>query len=369
MNETEIRYLKQEEKTDSRALYELCFPEDTKKFTDYYYKEKCRDNRIAALYSGGQMATMVHANPFMVSMCGKRAQVSYIVAVATHPDYRRRGLMRKLLGQVLNDCYKNGEPFSFLMPADAAYYESIGYRFWNSQIEWKLPESEEKRLTERLAGAAPKGRQITDMPSEPELKAADISYMFPGSELKASDISSEPKMRAVRTLNDEEENVQLADFANRILDYNFDLYIKRDAAYYERLKKEQRSEDGDVVVLRNESGELAGSFCYSAEDDIEIREPVFTESMQEINHPVMMGRIVHLQNFVKDLRFPVPFYETISLRDDMIPENNGVFRIYIDAAGGKAERVNTGENAKTMDIAELGRILFDKMRIFINELV
>lgn len=320
MNETQIRYLKQEEKTDSRALYELCFPEDTKKFTDYYYKEKCRDNRIAALYSGGQMATMVHANPFMVSMCGKRAQVSYIVAVATHPDYRRRGLMRKLLGQVLNDCYKNGEPFSFLMPADAAYYESIGYRFWNSQIEWKLSRSEEERL-------------------------------------------------AVRILNDEEENAQLADFANRILDHNFDLYIQRDAAYYERLKKEQQSEDGDVIVLRNESGELNGSFCYSAEDDIEIREPIFAENVQEINHPMMMGRIVHLQNFVKNLRFSTPFYETISLNDDMIPENNGVFRIYIDAAGGKAERVDTRENARAMDIAELSRILFDKMRIFINELV
>lgn len=84
---------------------------------------------------------------------------------------------------------------------------------------------------------------------------------------------------------------------------------------------------------------------------------------------MMMGRIVHLQNFVKNLRFSTPFYETISLNDDMIPENNGVFRIYIDAAGGKAERVDTRENAKAMDIAELGRILFDKMRIFINELV
>ena len=31
MNETEIRYLQREEKMESRALYELCFPEDTKK--------------------------------------------------------------------------------------------------------------------------------------------------------------------------------------------------------------------------------------------------------------------------------------------------------------------------------------------------
>lgn len=358
MNETEIRYLQREEKMESRALYELCFPEDTKKFTDYYYKEKCRDNNIAALYSGRQMVTMVHGNPFTVSMCGSRVRVSYIVAVATHPDYRRQGLMRMLLGRVLHDCYKNGEPFSFLMPADAAYYESMGYRFWDSQIEWKFPEYMEIWLTERLSDADLKGRRITVAAEESEMKAAEISGM-----------NDRFRIQAVQRKKEEEENAQLADFANRILEQNFDLYICRDAAYYERLGKEQQSEDGDVAILRYKSGELMGSFCYSTEDGVEIREPILMENIEESHHPAMMGRIVHLQNFVKNLRFSTPFYETISLNDDIIPENNGVFRIYIDAAGGKAERVHTSEGAKVMDIAELGRILFDKMRIFINELV
>lgn len=358
MNGTEIRYLQQEEKADSRALYELCFPEDTKKFTDYYYKEKCRDNRIAVLYSGGQTATMVHANPFIVSIYGTKTRVNYIVAVATHPDYRRRGLMRKLLGRVLNDCYKDGEPFSFLMPADAAYYESIGYRFWNSQTEWKLLPEEQERLMSRVVQKAAERRP------GPDADTAGKAGKF-----QKSDIDAEIEIKAAQIPDDNEENAKLADFANRILEQSFDLYIERDASYYERLKKEQQSEDGDVIALWNEAGEPVGSFCYSAEDGVEIREPIFSENVQAVNHPMMMGRIVHLQNFVKNLRFSTPFSETISLNDDMIPENNGVFRIYIDAAGGKAERVDTPENADAMDIAELSRILFDKMRIFINELV
>lgn len=368
MDETEIRYLQQEEKADSRALYELCFPEDTKEFTDYYYKEKCRDNRIAVLYSGEQVATMVHANPFPVSLYGTKIQVNYIVAVATHPDYRRRGLMRKLLGRVLNDCYKDGEPFSFLMPADAAYYESIGYRFWSSQTEWRFQPHEEKRLLAWLAGGAAERRseaemksgerQKTDIVAEAEMKAAEISDMSVGTDIRAFFIPDDP-----------EKNEKLADFANRILEQNFDLYIERNAAYYGRLKKEQQSEGGDVIAFCRETGELLGSCCYSMEDGIEIREPIFAENMQMVSHPAMMGRIVHLQNFVKNLRFSTPFSETISLRDDMIPENNGVFRIYINTEGGRAERVKIPEDAEAMDIAELGRILFDKMRIFVNELV
>ena len=45
----EIKYLSPEEKERSRALYEDCFPEDTERFVDYYYKEKCKDNQILVL--------------------------------------------------------------------------------------------------------------------------------------------------------------------------------------------------------------------------------------------------------------------------------------------------------------------------------
>ena len=44
-----MRYLTQGEKENSRRLYECCFPEDSQKFVDYYYQEKCRENEIAVI--------------------------------------------------------------------------------------------------------------------------------------------------------------------------------------------------------------------------------------------------------------------------------------------------------------------------------
>ncbi len=124
-----------------------------------------------------------------------------------------------------------------------------------------------------------------------------------------------------------------------------------------------------MAVIREEDGEIAGVFCYSGEDGVEIRESVFKGNIQETVHPVMMGRIVHLQKFVKMLRFAEPFTEKILLTDDIIPGNNGCFWIHIDAAGAEAEKIQFTEDARAMDIAELGGILFGRMRIFINELV
>ena len=45
----------QGEKENSRRLYECCFPEDSQKFVDYYYQEKCRENEIAVIEENGKI--------------------------------------------------------------------------------------------------------------------------------------------------------------------------------------------------------------------------------------------------------------------------------------------------------------------------
>lgn len=77
-----MRYLTQGEKENSRRLYECCFPEDSQKFVDYYYQEKCRENEIAVIEENGKNYFHGTANPFTVSCCGTQAEVHYIVAVA-----------------------------------------------------------------------------------------------------------------------------------------------------------------------------------------------------------------------------------------------------------------------------------------------
>lgn len=332
-----LRYLRQEEKGKSRGLYETCFPEDTAKFVDYYYEEKCRDNEIIVLEEQDHICSMIHANPFSVSYCGQRADVHYLVAVATDPMYRRQGCMRRLLQELLRKERKKGEPFSFLMPADPAYYEPFGYRYWENQRVWETEDAQ----TEKLCGYIMNQKNC----------AGDA------------------------------DNEELAQISNQILDEKFDLYIPRNASYYERMKKEQQSEDGAVVPVYDGNGQLCGSFCYSMEDGFEIREPLWkadaklpgeSENLclpKERETPLMMGRILHLPAFVKLLRFVDVYEETLQIRDELLPENNGCYRIYIDSTGGTAEKVEQCESASAMDIAIFGQQMFDRLKIFVNELV
>lgn len=84
-------YLPAERKQQSRNLYERVFSEDTKKFVDYYYSCRIRDNEILALEENGQIVSMLHRNPYQMIVNGYEVRSDYIVAVATHEDYRHRG--------------------------------------------------------------------------------------------------------------------------------------------------------------------------------------------------------------------------------------------------------------------------------------
>lgn len=375
-----MRYLTQSEKRNTRRLYEYCFPEDTQKFVDYYYREKCRDNDILVMEDSGKIVSMVHANPFAVSFCKNVAKVHYIVAVATDQACRRLGYMRRLMQQILKDCCDRGEPFSFLMPANPAYYEPLGYRYWNGQYVWEIPKEQECILETYCAG---QNRNPGDSGMD-EKKRSAVSEMASENGFVSNEERQGKKMSEELQMSKEMFSYDPTDLAKRInktLEEQFDLYILRDASYYERIEKEQESEDGGVCPLYNLSGALSGSFFYSMEDGFEIREPVLADSMPlpgqkdgflavtERKEPLMMGRITDLEAFVRCLRFAQTYEEVLQIRDDILPENNGIFRIYIDKTGGRAERAEACENARAMDIATFGQLMFDRLRIFVNELV
>ena len=133
-------YLFAERKQQSRNLYERVFSEDTKKFVDYYYSCRIRDNEILALEENGQIVSMLHRNPYQMIVNGYEVRSDYIVAVATHEDYRHRGCMRILLEKALRDMASQGMPFTFLMPASESIYAPFDF-------VWACPYTE---LPERV---------------------------------------------------------------------------------------------------------------------------------------------------------------------------------------------------------------------------
>lgn len=247
-----IRKLEPQEHYKTRTLYETVFFEDDQKFVDYYYTWKTRDNTIYVAEDENGIHSMIHLNPFDVWVDGQVQKLHYIVAVATQEEYRHQGLMRRLLETVENEMAEDGEVFTFLMPASEKIYYPFGYRYFVRQIRGALQSG--IGFEGILEPAESSGE------SEKLLKAAGIPE------------SCSCFCRPVRPV----EYQKLADSMNSILEQQCDVFIYRNAAYYERLCAEQHCQNGKVMVVVRFCGEaqeeIIGSFCTAHEKEFTMRE-------------------------------------------------------------------------------------------------
>ena len=318
-----VRYLKQEEKSESRALWEKVFSEDSKSFLDYYYSDRVRKNKILTAWSGEKPAAMLHRNPYEVVVKDRIWKVDYIAGVATDPDFRHQGHMRRLLNRCFSDMYMERMGFCFLVPADPAIYFPFDFTYICDLPEVALNEKGRLRLSRRAF-------------------------------VERSD-----------------ECREAARFVGRQLEKRYEVYALRDEEYYQNLSREVRSDRGDLILLftRDDREELAGVWAYYGETAENQRElvclPGYVKETGPLK-PAVMGRIIHLEQFISVIRLkkecPVSEMELfIEVKDDFIRQNDGVFRWRLGQEGSSLLPVKDGEGIKphlSLSISEMTSWLF-----------
>lgn len=223
----EPRKLRQEEHIKTKSMWKEIFSDESESFLDYYYSEKIKDNEIYVIEDGNKIVSMIHLNPYDVRVGTEQYRLHYIVGVATDPEYRRRGLMAKLLNYVMDVMRERGEPFTYLMPVAKEIYEPFGFEF-------------------------------VCMKSMEEVK---------GKELK----NNPPEL----VLATEKDCKELAVFANSFL-CNYDVVAVRSEAYYSRMLLEFGSEHGGILLAKRD-GKIVGAAHYAKGEQYEVNEFLFQE--------------------------------------------------------------------------------------------
>ncbi len=291
-----LRKLAREEHVLTRPLYEKIFSEDSSSFVDYYYTEKTRDNEIFVIEEEERIVSMIHLNPYTLLVNGQEEPAHYIVAVATEKDFRKRGYMSALLKTSLREMYREGEPFTFLMPASEDIYRPHGF--------CTVYEQEQRFYSGGKTGN----------PSETvrEAKAADAG--------------------------------RIADFASRTLEQRYQVYARRDAAYYERLIREYES-DGGRLILKERDGE--------------IRDCLFRVAETPVKKPRIMIRIVYLERLLMLLKLNYLMAACFHVTDPLIPENNKCLLLTGTEYSGVMLMEGDPKNSEgTLTIEALGRLVF-----------
>lgn len=114
----------------AKKLWSICFPEDSNEFIDYYFEERTTIENIICAYAEEKPVAMLHIIPhsFKFALDDSRFErIGFIAGVATHPEYRGRGIANKLLGAADAVLKEREIRAAMLSPFRASFYEKAGY--------------------------------------------------------------------------------------------------------------------------------------------------------------------------------------------------------------------------------------------------
>ena len=142
INKTEYRKITPEENFNMARLQGIAFSytQDEKAIRDKIEKgEVNTDNTYGAVEENGNITAGMYATPFTMWFDGQKVSMCGIGGVASLPESRRQGNIRKIFEKVFDDIYENGTVFSHLYPFSYDYYRKFGYEHCGMATRYKLP--------------------------------------------------------------------------------------------------------------------------------------------------------------------------------------------------------------------------------------
>lgn len=274
--------------------WQTCF-EDPQKFVNWNFKYNYLAKNTVIAEKDGLPASAMQLMPYTMYLGSFIVPVRYVSGVATMPEYRGRGLVRKMFGFALPEMYDRGAYVSILVPAVDGMYEKFGYRIICERTSYfikVLPD------TERIEVYSPEIIDIIDAIYQKEMG-------------------------------------------------NKAVYIKRGKSEWEKILTDLLSLSGGSVLLFDRDGARCGyALVYPKDNGFQAAELCGAVCLDciERGEPPVMARITNVKALAE--RFPTIFEELGSVRieDNIIAQNN--------------VEINFGKANESIDIADVTEYFF-----------
>lgn len=168
-----IRFAAPGERASIRRLWDACFA-DEGGFNDYFFASCFQPEHTLVAEENGVLCAMLQMLPYRLLSRGELCEVTYIYGACTAPEYRRQGLMARLLEHSFALDREAGRVASILIPQEEwlfKFYQAFGY-----QTVFYLDKQLAKRSAE---GIAPRHLSSVDIPQMDKLyrKAAGEAFV------------------------------------------------------------------------------------------------------------------------------------------------------------------------------------------------
>lgn len=332
---TTMRKLTTDDAKSLAKLWRYCFNPDPNNFKDLKEEKLSKFiPRTLGYFVNDEINASISNLDYKINIRGSKLKIAAIAGVATYPQVRRQGIIKKLFKKVFNDMVEQDQYISALYPFKFPYYEKFGYKVVSSSKVVRLDLDSikylptEKPVTIKFVEDLKDIQVVYEKASEKyhfifdrdagmwEEKILDMWTGWKGYKFVAYDDSNQPIGYAIVSFHKFDWNKPHTD-DNRIdlLEY---FWINEDA------KK------AILNFLKNHDSQRKFAIFREIEDHTELYL-TDTEKIERKEYPGIMFRVVHVVKALEQIKIPaITGKFTFKIHDDQCEWNDGVFKIVIN---------------------------------------
>ena len=328
-----IRKIDGSERFDAYLISAFCFHDridDVENERERIEGERLED--WGAFTDDNVLAARIVDHRFEFFIDGVPVCTGGIGAVSTLPEYRDKGAIREIFKALLPESYRNGEVISALMPFNQAFYRKQGYEVVTFQSNYELKPAilSEYKFDGTVTRWNP-GESVDDYLKIYNEFAANYNLAMLRDEksmtehMKVDKLYQERKFSYIFSKNG--ENISYITFTDIKNDPAAILHVE-ESAWVNR--------DGFQAILaflgrfEADYGNIQLPLPYGIDLLRVIRSPRAYEIHKTCRHDFMV-RVINAKKLLEVIKKPVDCDFVIQVNDELIPENNGVWRVTSDS--------------------------------------
>ena len=118
----EARFVEESEYNSLKELFTLCF-EDSIEAVNAFFEKTVSPERVVAIFDGNKAISSLYLLESDILIDGVSHNAYYVYGVCTHPDYRNKGLMKKLFHFTEKLVKERNIDYLFLVPAEEYLFD------------------------------------------------------------------------------------------------------------------------------------------------------------------------------------------------------------------------------------------------------
>jgi predicted acetyltransferase len=346
-----IRTLQDQELSMAKEIWHTCF-DDQPAFVDWYFANRIKPHEVMGYFPAkGDRSLLadLHMAPYQLRLRNKLFPCAYLIALATRPEYRGRGIAKELLRHTLTHLAERGVCFSILLPFDLGFYTRLGWGVISRHQTIQVKKFPAQNTPERpLASPAPASSGQT-LPGGKRIKSFAKTYPEEIQQLQM--IYEKWTERFDGNLLREPH-----DWAGLLFDHYLDggevVFSKtridgqtKPGGYALVLPTEKKTTIREIAYNSLEAGEelwerlsktgSSGLLWTAPISDPLVNLVIGKAPAEEFGEPTitrapyMLGRITDLAGFVQQVPHPnLAINLHLEVHDPLLPQNCGVFQLY-----------------------------------------